>query len=143
MLCRAPPPPLKQLRIAHLLFVLKRQLFHGDFEGFVLLRQGVQGLPSFLIRIVGPGFCVSVLFLCCAETSLSVVEEALKFAQLCSYHISVCRVRKRGVARCGRQRNFHNISRTVAGLTLARTLTSTSTSVSWPLAESRGLPSSH
>ena len=76
----------------------------------------------FLANIVGPGIYFSVLFKCCAETSLSVVEKGAEVHHLCSYHISICRVRKCGVRSLwDASGNFHNITRTVAAFTLVKT----------------------
>ena len=63
----------------------------------------------FWIHIVGAVICVSVLFICCAETSFSTVEEAVKFSQPRSFSILLRCKRQCGITGHGCLRDAHSV----------------------------------
>ena len=93
------------------LCVFKRHLFHGGFEGSVLLRQSIQGLCCLLVHVECPVVRFSVLLVDGTEASNSVVQQAMEFSQPRPCSFLLRRHCRRRVSRSVRWRGARGVVR--------------------------------
>ena len=119
--CRAPPPLLKPLRTAcHRFSCSNATIFMVTSKASYSSAKVSKACIVFLVEVIGSGVGLGIFLVCCAETSLSVVEESLYFPQLCFLYISAS-VASASAESLALDTCATSTTRTVAALTLVTT----------------------